>query len=157
MLESAMPFLLEGLDKGRNALAALASWHKKARGDARSLVSELKNNFHYLDMVVRDGVPFDDVVGKISLVEFERLNREGFNFDTVKREKIAHYVSLEGSELASWPGKTTSQLIESIYEKLGILKLRYPLVKAHPKYNWPRRILSVRKRILLLIRHVSDE
>lgn len=157
MLESGMPLLLEGLDKGRNALSALASWHKKAKGDARSLVSELKNNFHYLDMVVRDGIAFDDVVGKISLEEFERLNREGFNFNSVKREKIANYASLEGSELASWRGKTTRALIESIYEKLGILKLRYPFVKDSPKYNWPRRILSVRKRILLLIRHVSEE
>jgi len=157
MLESAMPLLLEGLDKGRNALSALTSWHKKAKGDARSLVAELKQNFHYLDMVVRDGILLDDVVEKLSLTEFERLNREGFNFNAVKRGKIADYPSLEGSELASWRGKTTGALIESIYEKLGILKLRYPLVKDSPKYNWPRRILSVRKRILLLVRHVAEE
>jgi hypothetical protein len=157
MLESAMPLILEGLDKGRNALSALTAWHKKAKGDARALVSELKQNFHYLDMVVRDGVPFDDVVEKISLAEFERLNREGFNFDSIKRERIRNYPSLKGSELAAWRGKTTTTLVESIYEKLSILKLRYPFVKDSPKYNWPRRILSVRKRILLLIRHVSEE
>lgn len=156
MLESAMPALLEGLDKGRTALSALASWHKKARGDARSLVAELKANFHYLDMVARDGIPLDDVVEKISVAEYERLNREGFNFNSVKRERIDDYASLEGTELASWRGKTTEALIESIYDKLGSFKLRYPLVKGNPKYNWPRRVISVRKRILLLIQHVQQ-
>jgi hypothetical protein len=79
----------------------------------------------------------------------------GFNFNTLKRGKIAPFPSLAGTDLASWQGKTTEALVESIYDKLNDLKLRYPHVKRSEKYRWRVRVNNIRKRIWLLLRHVS--
>ena len=45
---------------------------KKARGDARALIGELKDNLYYLDMVAEDGVELAAVVNKLSITEYKR-------------------------------------------------------------------------------------
>ena len=44
--------------------------------------------------------------------------------------------------------------MESIYEKLRDLKIRYPHVAKNGKYLWQVRVNTIRKRIGLLPRHV---
>ncbi len=150
-----VPAVLKSLSSAGTALSALAAWRKKARGDARALVGELKDNLDYLDMVAEDGVALGAVVDKLSVAEYRRLAKEGYNFNALKKQKIASYESLKGTDLASWAGKPTEDLIESIFEKLSTLKIKFPHVADNKKYRWRVRVNSIRKRIWLLLKHVS--
>ena len=108
----------------------------------------------YLDMVAKDDVELGDVIQKISITEYKRLAKEGYDFNSLKTGKIASFSSLEGTELSSWKGKKTGDLVESIYDKLNKLKIRYPHVSNNKKYRWNVRVNNIRKRIWLLLKHV---
>lgn len=155
-MDITIPAALKSLADAGAAIRELGAWRKRAKGDARAIAGELKDNLTYLDMVAKDDVPLGDVIEKISVAEYKRLARAGFSFDSLKRGKIKSYASLKGTELASWSGKTTEELIESIYEKLNELKIRYPHVSRHKRYRWHVRVNNIRKRIWLLLRHFRD-
>ena len=151
-----VPAVLRSLSSAGSALSALTAWRKRARGDARALVGELKDNLYYLDMVAEDGVALSAVVNKLSIAEYKRLSREGYNFNALKKRKIAGYESLKGTDLSSWSGKATEDLIESVFEKLNLLKIKFPHVAEKSNYRWSVRVDNIRKRIWLLLKHVSD-
>ncbi len=151
-----IPAALRSLSDAGAAISALTQWRRRAKGDARAIAGELRDNLTYLDMVAKDDVPLADVVGKLSVAEYKRLAKAGFNFDSLKRGRIKAYGSLKGTELGSWAGKSTEELVESIYEKLNELMLRYPHVANHGKYRWSVRVNNIRKRIWLLLRHLKD-
>lgn len=155
-MDITIPAALKSLANAGAAIKELGQWRKRARGDVRAIAGELKDNLTYLDMVAKDDVPLSDVIEKISVTEYKRLARAGFSFDSLKRGKIKSYASLKGTELASWAGKSTEDLIESIYDKLNELKIRYPHVSAHKRYRWHVRVNNIRKRIWLLLRHIRD-
>jgi hypothetical protein len=150
-----VPTVLESLSAAGSALRALTTWRRKAKGDARALIGELKDNLYYLDMVAEDGVPLATVVGKLSIDEYKRLRNAGYAFNALKRQKIAGYESLKGTDLSSWAGKSTEELIDSIFEKLNILKIKFPHVGESNKYRWSVRVDNIRKRIWLLLKHVG--
>jgi len=150
-----VPVVLQSLSSAGSALSALTAWTKKAKGDSRSLLAELKDNLSYLDMVAEDGVELGAVVDKLSVVEFKRLSREGYNFNALEKQKIAAYDSLKGTDLSSWSGKSTEALIESIFDKLNDLTIKFPHVAQNSKYRWSVRVDNIRKRIWLLLKHVS--
>jgi hypothetical protein len=155
-MEITIPTVLKSLSTAGTAATELTSWWRTAKGNTRSLIGELKDNLTYLDMVADDGVAIEDVIEKISISEYKRLNKEGFSFNSLKRTKIASYSSLKNTDLSSWPGKDTGLLVESIYQKINDLKLRYPHLKNNPKYRWPMRVQNIRKRIWLLLKHVNS-
>jgi len=155
-MDLTIPTILKSLASAGSALKELTAWRKRARGEARSLVSELKDNLSYLDMVAEDDVPLGDVIRKISVSEYKRLEKADYNFATLKRGKIARYASLAGTELSSWAGKGTGELVESIYDKINELKIRYPHVSKNKNYRWNVRVNNIRKRIWLLLKHVHS-
>lgn len=155
-MDIMIPEVLKSLASAGTAIKELAAWGRRAKGDARALIGEMKDNMAYLDMVAEDGIPLSEVIDKISVAEYTRLARAGFNFNALKRDRISRYASLEGTDLSSWTGKETEALVESIYEKLRDLKIRYPHVAKNGKYLWQVRVNNIRKRIWLLLRHVRD-
>ncbi len=155
-MDISVPAALKSLSSAGSALKALSVWRKKARGDERAIIGELKDNLSYLDMVAEDDVDLSSVIDKISNSEYKRLSKEGFNFNSLKRQRIGSYASLHGTELSTWPGKETEDLIHSIYEKINDLKIRYPHVSKNKKYRWSVRIHNIRKRVWLLLKHVSS-
>ncbi len=150
-----VPAVLQSLSSAGSALSALTAWRKKARGDARALIGELKDNLYYLDMVAEDGVALAAVVNKLSIKEYKRLSTEGYNFNTLEKKKISRYESLKGTSLSAWSGKSTEDLIESVFEKLNLLKIKFPHVAENSRYRWSVRVDNIRKRIWLLLKHVS--
>lgn len=155
-MEIAIPTALKSLASAGSAIRELTAWRKRARGDARAIVGELKENLGYLDMVAEDGVPLGDVIRKISNQEYKRLAKAGYDFDGLKKGRIRSYSSLKGTELDSWSGKSTEDLVESIYDKIGQLIIRYPHVSNNKNYRWTVRVNNIRKRIWLLLRHVRE-
>jgi hypothetical protein len=153
-MDLTLPTILRALADGGAALRALAAWSRRSKGDVRALVLELKDNLACLDLVAEDGVPLDQVIDRISVAEYERLARAGFDFNRLERKRIPAWPSLEGTALAAWRGKRTEELVDAIYARLRDLKTRYPHVREHPRYRWGVRVVNIRKRIWLLLKHV---
>ena len=141
-MEIAIPTALKSLASAGSAISELTAWRKRARGDARA--------------IVEDGVPLGDVIRKISNQEYKRLAKAGYDFGGLKKGRIRSYSSLKGTELDSWSGKSTEDLVESIYDKIGQLIIRYPHVSNNKNYRWTVRVNNIRKRIWLLLRHVQE-
>ena len=137
------------------ALQALVDWRKRTRGDARAIVMELEDNYTYLNMVAFDGVPLENVVQDLSTAEYKRLAHEGYNFNYLKRQKIQDDPSFEGTQMANWVGKSTEELIASIYKKISELKILYPHNKKSDKYRWNVRVKNIIKLIWLLLKHAQ--
>jgi len=155
-MEITIPTTLKALSTTGSAMKSMTSWWRKSKGDSRALVGELKDNLLYLDMVATDSVPLGDVVEKLSVSEYRRLSKEGFNFNRLKKSKINRYQSLVGTELERWIGKETEALVDSIYEKINEIKIRHPHVANNKKYRWAVRVNNIRKRIWLLLKHIED-
>ena len=137
-------------------MKSITSWWNRSKGDSRALIGELKDNLSYLDMVTSDNVPLGDVTEKLSVVEYKRLSKEGFNFNKLKKSKISKYPSLKGTDLERWGGKETEELVVSIYDKVNEIKIRFPHVGNRKKYRWGVRVNNIRKRIWLLLKHVNS-
>ena len=150
-----IPTALSAIAAGVNAAKALAAWRRRTRGDTRALVDELATNLRYLDLVAADDVALSEVVGKLSTAEYDRLLRDGFGFNSLKRRRIRRMPSLDNTDLASWQGKATEELVFTIYDKLKTLIQKQPFTADNPKYRWGVRVQNIRKRIWLLIRHVE--
>ena len=132
------------------------SWLKKQKGDSRALITELKDNLTYLEMVIKHDVEIDEILKDLKTDVYSRLQDEGFSFNSIKNRKIPKLKSLEGSDLASWKGKSTDELVVSIYDKLRNLKASYPKLKNRPNIRWNVRVINITKRIVLLLRHVRS-
>lgn len=132
------------------------SWLKKQKGDSRALITELKDNLNYLEMVIEHGVELEDILKDITVDEYSRLQNEGFSFNKIKNKKIPKLKSLNGTDLASWKGKETEELVVSIYDKIRNLKASYPKLKNKPNIRWNARVINIKKRILLLLQHVRS-
>lgn len=155
-MEFSIPTVLKALSSAGTAMKELAAWRARARGEERVLIGELKDNLHYLDMVAEDGVPLGKVINKLSISEYKKLSSRGYNFNTIKKKSIEKYPSLAGTDLAAWPGKQTGDLIDSIYDKINELKIKFPYVEKNANYRWNTRVNNIRKRIWLLLRHVRS-
>lgn len=152
MLESILP-ALSGFITTAKAMASFDAFRKGRKGDVRSLIEELKENSRLCFRVVNDGVDHKTVISKFATSEFDRLNKVGFNFDALKAQKIQAIPGIENTDLASWPGKTTTALIENIYDKIKDLKSLHEF-KPEGTTN-KRRLINIHKRILLLLRHAK--
>jgi hypothetical protein len=150
-----IPTALAAISTGGSAAKALAAWRRKTTGDARSLVDELTTNLRYLDLVAEDDVPISEIAGKLSTSEYDRLLKEGFRFNSLKRKKIQRMSSLNHTDLASWQGKETEELVFAIYDKIKTLIVKFPYTSDNRKYRWGVRINNIRKRIWLLLQHVE--
>ena len=138
------------------ALQALVDWRKKSRGNNRAIVMELEDNYTYLKMVAFDGVPLESVIKDLSTAQYKRLAHEGYNFNNLKRKKIEGDPSFEGTQMANWAGKSTEELIDSIYKKIKELKILYPHNKDNDKYRWNVRVQNIIKQIWLLLKHMQE-
>lgn len=152
MLESLLT-AVGGLITTVKAMASFDAVLKGRKGDARALIQELKENSRLCFHVADGGVELSRVMPKFSTIEFDRLNRAGFDFNTLKRAKIPELARLAGTDLASWPGKTTSELVTSIYDKIKNARSMYEFQPESKTLR--RRVLNVHKRILLLLHHAE--
>lgn len=155
-MDITIPTALKALSTGGSAMKSITSWWNRSKGDSRALIGELRENLLYLDMVASDGVPLGDVAEKLSVVEYKRLSKEGFNFNKLKNSKIKKHPSLKGSDLEGWGGKKSEELVFSIYDKINEIRIRFPHVGDNKKYRWGVRVNNIRKRIWLLLRHVNS-
>ena len=152
MLESFLP-ALSSLITTVKAMASFDAFRKNRKGEIRALIDELKENSRLCFRVFEDRVDHKIVIPKFSTADFDRLNRAGFNFNALQSKNIQPLPGIEKSDLASWPGKSTSMLIENIYDKIKNLKSLHEFTPESPSSR--RRLLNIHKRILLLLHHAK--
>jgi hypothetical protein len=155
MLEN-IPGILKSIATAYSGLKALSDMSAKTRGDARALIEELKENSRLCWLVVEENVEINKIIPQLSYTEYDRLNKAGFDFNALKRKKIRKYLQLNQSDLESWAGKSTHDLIENIYDKIKNLKTTYKYAPNSEKHRWKARIINIQKRILLLVKHLRD-
>jgi hypothetical protein len=155
MLEN-IPGILKSIATAYSGLKALSDMSAKTRGDARALIEELKENSRLCWLVVEENVEIKKIIPQLSYAEYDRLNKAGFDFNALKRKKIRRYSQLNQSDLESWAGKSTPDLIENIYDKIKNLKTTYKYAPTSEKHRWKARIINIQKRILLLVKHLRD-
>ncbi|MYA35340.1 MAG: hypothetical protein F4Y34_01575 [Gammaproteobacteria bacterium] len=149
-----MPIKKPTLDQLSTLIKDLDAWLKKRKGDSRSLLTELRDNLVHLDMALNYSVDLGSSLSDVSTAEYERLSSEGFNFNIIKRGKIRKRKDLEGTNLGFLVGKSTSELIESIYDKINELKIMYPKLRNSPKFRPTVRARNISERIIFLFSHV---
>jgi uncharacterized protein YjcR len=155
MLEN-IPGILKSIATTYSGLKAFSDMRAKTKGDARSLVEELKENSRLCWLIIEEDVELKTIIPRLSYSEFDRLNKSGFDFDTLKRKKIRKYSQLTHSDLESWAGKSTHALVENIYDKIKNLKTTYKYAPHSKKHKWKTRVINIQKRILLLVKHLQD-
>ena len=155
MIEN-IPTLLKVFDTAKSTLSAFTGWKSKTRGDTRAIIEELKENSRYLWLVLEEDINLNKVVKNLSTKEYDRLLKEGFDFNNLKNKKIAKYASLNNTSLESWQGKETYMLVSNIYDKIKDLKIKYPHAKNSKTLRWNFRVKNTQQRILLLLRHASN-
>lgn len=155
MLEN-IPGILKSIATMYSGLNAFSDMRAKTRGDARSLVEELKENSRLCWLVIEEDIGIEKIIPQLTHTEFDRLNKAGFDFNALKRKKIRKYPHVDKSDLASWSGKSTHALIENIYDKIKDLETTYKYSSHSEKYRWKARIINIQKRILLLVKHLKD-
>jgi len=151
-----IPVLLKAFDTTTGALKAFTGWKSKTKGNVGSVIEELKENSRYLWLVIEENVPIEKVISNLTTKEYDRLLKEGFDFNSLKKKKIEKYASLDGTDLSSWQGKETGKLVSNIYDKVKDLKTKYPLSKNSKRIRWKQRIKNLQKRILLLVKHANS-
>lgn len=155
MLEN-IPGILKSIATAYSGLKALSDMSAKTRGDSRALIEELKKNSRLCWLIVEENVEIKKIIPQLSFTEYDRLNKAGFDFNALKRKKIRKYSQLKQSDLESWAGKSTHDLIENIYDKIKNLKTTYKYAPTSEKHRWKARIINIQKRILLLVKHLRD-
>lgn len=151
-----LPVLLKAFDTANGVLRAFTGWRSKTKGDSRAIIEELKANSRYFWLVIEEEASLDEVVSKLSTIEYDRILKDGFDFNSLKKTKIRQYPSLNGTDLSSWQGKKTEELVSNIYDKIKDIRTKYPHSKNSRKIRWEQRVMNVQKRIMLLLKHVNS-
>ena len=144
--------LLSFFSSAAKAMAWFTDLRKQTKGEVRALVEELKENSRLCFRVTEDNVSPEEIIPHFSTKVFDRLNESGFDFNAVKRDRIAAFNGMEKSDLASWNGKPTRDLIENIYDKIKDIRSLHTH-SAVTKRRLGPRVINIHKRILLLLRH----
>jgi hypothetical protein len=133
-------------------LKAVAKLFNQGAGDRRELLDELGRNSMLLFFVAEGDKLAKDIAPQLSDSVYKRL-RGDCNFQKFKYESIRDYDFLKETDLAAWGGKSTTDLIEAIYQKIRFCKIQ--VEQAPEKPNLRRLLLNVHWRILLLFVHLG--
>jgi hypothetical protein len=155
MIES-ITAIFTGLSSAASTAEAFTRLLRGKKGDTQALLEEVKANLDLCWMVVERDTELARIIPELTTLEYDRLLRAGFNFNSLSRKKIQGNPRLAESDLSSFIGKETKDLVENIYDKIKTLKLIYRVDEDNPRIRWRRRIVNVQKRMLLLMEHLRS-
>jgi hypothetical protein len=155
MIES-ISVIFSSLSSAASTAKVFTELLRGKRGNTRALLEELKENLGLCWLVIeRDTDPMK-IIPELATSEYDRLLRTDFDFNSLKRKKIQGSQELAESDLSSFIGKETQELVENIYDKIKALKRIHRVAKDNSRILWRRRIINVNKRILLLMQHLRS-
>lgn len=156
MLEN-IPLALKSIASATTTLNAFSNWRSGTKGDVHTLIEELKENSRYCWLVLEQNIDAETIIPQLSTKEYDRLGKAGFDFNSLKRRNIPKMRSLQGTDLASWQGKSTEELVANIYDKIKDLKTLHSYLGKKQNIQWKTRIANIQKRNLLLLKHVTSK
>jgi hypothetical protein len=106
-------------------------------------------------MVLELGTDPMKIIPELRTTEYDGILKTNFEFNSLKRGRIQADQELLQSDLSSFVGKDTQDLIDNIYDKTKALKRAYRVDRDNPKILWRRRVLNLQKRMLLLMQHLG--
>ncbi len=143
------------INTAANAAKLFKELLKGKKGDILVLLEEIKENSRICWMVVeRDTDPMKAIPAFMTN-EYDRLLREGFDFNQLKKQRKKIEVSEEilTRDQKSYLGKDIAELVTSIYDSIKDLKSYFRIDPQNQRINWRLRILNLQKKIMLLIFH----
>ena len=140
----------------RNSLITVGEIKKRAKGDCRELLKEIKENSRYLWLALDGHISLAEAIAELSSEVYDRLSSEGLDFNLVQKRKISKKYKLKGTALEYWQGKNTEALVVNIYDKISDIKHVLPLAENSTKIRLRVRAINIQKRIVLLLRHIRD-
>ena len=155
MLDSIQS-LFSALSSASSTLNVLRNLIKSQKGDNRALLQEIKENVGLCWMVLEMKTDPLKIIPELSTVEYDQLQKKGYNFNSLKRKKIPSLKRLKNSNLRYFIGKDTFWLIENIYDRIKTLKRVYRVDRNNQNIFWKLRIFNLNKRILLLLWHLKN-
>lgn len=147
------------IDTAKTLLALaekLLQMQKAARGDKAAIFKELRHNFLLCQMVLSGEAKLNTAVPELHTATFDRLHDRGFDFNALQALKIPHYKSIQGTQLESWGGHRTQELVVDIYEKIADLKRIQRQNPGFDKRHPAVRVNNIANKLALLTRHLVD-
>jgi hypothetical protein len=150
-----LPAALKGLDTAERTARAFRGLQRGRRGARHALLDELRHNATVCWLFIERDVALDRVVAELRHEVYDRLAGEGFDFDVLRRARIAAHPSLERTGLHPFVGRRTGHLVHALYDRIKDLKLTHRLSADHPGNRFPMRVRNIQRRILLLLWHLQ--
>ena len=138
-----------------SVLETINAWVKGTKGWKRKLQLELLSNIELVFSYVRYGLPVDDVIGNLRTENMKAALESGFNFNSLRRGRVAESVAGKQPQYQRYVGWATEQLFSSIYVKTQDLQT---VVKMDPQNERIRkgvRLVNILKLMLLLMKHIN--
>ncbi|NVJ60088.1 MAG: hypothetical protein HWE27_06855 [Gammaproteobacteria bacterium] len=125
-------------------------------GDERALLEEIKENAGLCWLATKREVDPKIIIQELQTSEYDRLIKTDFDINRLSRKKIKASERYKGTDLKYFIGKSTYELVISIYDRIKELKRIYRIDPNMQRIRWDVRINNLHKRILLLLEHLKS-
>jgi hypothetical protein len=146
-----------GKDSG-SLLRDLAEIRKKTRGDRNRLLSEIEFNAALvLDHYLKKGADEKKIIEKLKLENLARLIDEGFDFEKIRKGRVAGEMVKDLPVLRHYAGLDLEGLLKKIRFHVEQLKLLPDLydIKTTDKVNVRLRLENLGRRYILLVQFLK--
>jgi len=133
---------------------------RRARGERRALLIELRHNVESTDRYIAGDWPVDQAIKGLEVTKYESASKKKFTFSKLKKswgDKIEKGTVGDVAQHEHFVGWTTEELISHIYSKVEVLQ---GIVNTNPRDRIVRRkgvrLTNIRKWIILLVKHIHS-
>ena len=138
-----------------SVLETINAWVKGSKGWKRKLQLELLSNIELIFSYVRYGLPVDDVIASLRTEHVKAALESGFNFNSLRRSRVAASVAGDRPQYQQYVGWTTEQLFSNIYVKTQGLQTVVRLDPGNERIRKGVRLINILKLMLLLMKHIN--
>lgn len=139
-----------------DSVLKLSNKYKSNDGNKRILLEEIKHNLLICELVIKDKIKVNKVIKEFKTSAYRKLLSKNFDFNKLQKLKIEIPNYLNKSIDESWNGKSTSELIENLYDKIHELKTLISK-SDNPRRRWNLRVMNINNKLILLTRHLSKD
>ena len=147
---------LMSLAPGINAINALI---KQSRGQRRELLRELQNNINEISVYIESGAGeqgIDKLIASLQVGCYEAASKSGFDFNSLKRGRLAAALLRQLPQFKAYGGFTTEQLFDKLYSSIYRLKIIARDYPANPGFRKRVRLINIWKLLLLVVKHINS-
>jgi len=145
--------LLSSID---SVLEAMNAWVKGTRGWRRKLQLELLSNVELIFSYLKYDLPVDNVIANLQTVNMKDGLESGFNFNSLKRGKVAGDIAGDEPQYQPYVGWSTEKLFSNICVKIQDLQTIVRMDPENERIRKSVRLINILKLMLLLMKHINS-